>query len=267
MKQRTPLQWHRIRAVVWKEWREMVRNRPVMGTAIFVPLFQMIIAVGALVELKQVPVVDARAAQLPAGLQGRVANANEAVTVMIAQLCLTLFLLMPGMIPSILAAHAVIGEKTMRTLEPVLATPLRSSEFVIGKMIACVVPGVLPAWASFVAYLLLLSRIEPPHVVQLLATGPWIYTSLAVGPLLSIFSVCIGMMISSRVNDVQSAQGLAGLVGLPIVASAIANMTGFFLLSMTAAISGSLVLAAIDAVMVTLAVRLFQRETILTRWR
>lgn len=258
---------YRVRAVMWKEFREMRRNRPVMATAIFVPLFQMLIASGALVALKQAPVGDGRSGPLPAGLQGLVANANEAVTVMIAQLCLTLFLLMPGMIPSILAAHAVIGEKTLRTLEPLLATPLRTPEFVLGKMAACVLPGVIPAWLSYVAYLGLIAAIEPPHIVALLATGPWIYTSFVVGPLLSVFSVCIGMMISSRVNDVQSAQGLAGLVGLPIVASAIANVTGFFLLSMRWAVTGSLVLLVMDAGVIVLSVRLFQRETILTRWK
>lgn len=257
----------RMRAVMWKEFREMRRNRPVMATAIFVPLFQMVIAVGALVGLRQMPSTEGRPLALPPSLQGRVANTNEAITVMIAQLCLTLFLLMPGMIPSILAAHAVIGEKTMRTLEPLLATPLRISEFVLGKMLACVLPGVMPAWISYVTYLGLVVWLEPPNVVALVVTGPWIFTSFVVGPLLSVFSVCIGMMISSRVNDVQSAQGLAGLVGLPIVASAIANVTGFFLLSMRTAIAGSLMFAMVDVVVLALAVRLFQRETILTRWK
>ena len=41
------------------------------------------------------------------------------------------------------AAHSVIGEKQARTLEPLLATPLRTGELLAAKVISAAVPGVV----------------------------------------------------------------------------------------------------------------------------
>ena len=40
------------------------------------------------------------------------------------------------------AAHSVIGEKQARTLEPLLATPLKTSELLAAKVISAAIPGV-----------------------------------------------------------------------------------------------------------------------------
>ena len=41
------------------------------------------------------------------------------------------------------AAHSVIGEKQARTLEPLLATPLRTGELLAAKVISAAIPGVV----------------------------------------------------------------------------------------------------------------------------
>ena len=55
---------------------------------------------------------------------------------------LAFFLLMPAYIPLSIATFSIIGEKQARTLEPVLATPIRTVELLAGKAIAALVPGV-----------------------------------------------------------------------------------------------------------------------------
>src|SRR4051794_708838 len=45
----------------------------------------------------------------------------------------TLFVLLPIITPSVLASYSVVGEKTNRTLEPLLATPVRTWELLLGK--------------------------------------------------------------------------------------------------------------------------------------
>src|SRR5260221_10352534 len=39
-----------------------------------------------------------------------------------------LYVLLPGLLTSIIASYSIIGEKTSRTLEPLLATPIRTWE-------------------------------------------------------------------------------------------------------------------------------------------
>ena len=50
---------------------------------------------------------------------------------------------MPAYIPLSIATFSIIGEKLARSLEPVLAAPIRTSELLAGKAVAALVPGVL----------------------------------------------------------------------------------------------------------------------------
>ena len=52
------------------------------------------------------------------------------------------FLLLPIFIPSVLASYAIVGEKRERTLEPVLATPIRTRELLLGKILAALIPAL-----------------------------------------------------------------------------------------------------------------------------
>ncbi len=58
---------------------------------------------------------------------------------------LVFFLLMPAYIPLSIATFSIIGEKQARTLERVLATPIRTGELLAGKAIAALVLGSWPA--------------------------------------------------------------------------------------------------------------------------
>ena len=51
------------------------------------------------------------------------------------------FLLIPAMVPMAIATQSVIGEKTMRSLEPQLATPVRVGELLAGKTLAVIAKG------------------------------------------------------------------------------------------------------------------------------
>ena len=56
------------------------------------------------------------------------------------------FLLIPAMVPMAIATQSVIGEKTARSLEPQLATPLEVSELLIGKALSAAAPAVVATW-------------------------------------------------------------------------------------------------------------------------
>ena len=87
------------------------------------------------------------------------------------------------------------------------------------------------------------------------------------GPLLAIFSVFIGVIVSSRVNDTRVAQQFGGLLVLPVVAFSIAQTAGVIFLSQVGFFAVAAVLAAADVAAYYVAVGLFQRDQILTRWR
>jgi ABC-2 type transport system permease protein len=86
-------------------------------------------------------------------------------------------------------------------------------------------------------------------------------------PLLTALSVNLGILISTRVNDVRVAQQIGGLVVVPVVALGIAQVTGRVVLDDTSFRSMTIFLIVVDVAVFLLARVAFQRENILIRWR
>jgi ABC-2 type transport system permease protein len=98
-------------------------------------------------------------------------------------------------------------------------------------------------------------------------TPKWLIAMGILVPLLTLMSVSIGMIISSRVNDVRLAEQLGGLLVLPVVGLTIPVLMGRLLLSAELFAAGAALIAMIDGGLLYLSVQLFQRETILIRWK
>jgi len=99
-------------------------------------------------------------------------------------------------------------------------------------------------------------------------TAPrWILAIVIMVPLLTLLSVNLGILISTRVNDVRVAQQIGGLVVVPVVGLGIAQVTGQVVINNESFINFSLLLIAADAAVFWLARLAFQRENILVRWR
>ena len=84
---------------------------------------------------------------------------------------------------------------------------------------------------------------------------------------MAVLSVNFSIMVSSRVNDPRVAEQLSAVVILPVLAIFFGQIAGLFILNSTLILILCLVLLLVDILMIYLAIRLFQRETILTRWR
>jgi len=73
--------------------------------------------------------------------------------------------------------------------------------------------------------------------------------------------------VSSRVNDARSAQQIGALIILPISALLVAQFTGTVQLTSALILVISAGLAALNAMLMAIGIRLFDRESILTRWK
>jgi ABC-2 type transport system permease protein len=100
-----------------------------------------------------------------------------------------------------------------------------------------------------------------------LADALWLTAIFVVGPLLSIAAVSVAVMVSSRANDPRVAEQLSMLVILPLLGVFFGQITGLFFINDRLILWMAVVLLVIDAGLVALATHLFQRETILTRWK
>jgi ABC-2 type transport system permease protein len=170
-------------------------------------------------------------------------------------------------VPSIIAAYSIIGEKTNRTLEPLLATPVRRWQLLAGKILAALLPAVLVTWISGGLFIVELAILTDANVVSHVATPGWLILFLAGTPLLGLIAVAVMTAISSRVNDTRTAQQLSVWAVVPIIGIVLGELSGQFELTALVAVITSLILVPLAALLTWGAAQLFQRETILTRWK
>jgi ABC-2 type transport system permease protein len=178
-----------------------------------------------------------------------------------------LLLMVPVVGSMALAAHAIIGEKLARTLEPLLATPVSTGELLAAKTLTPLVFSLILLWATLTVYVSGVALVAEPGVWQTMVGPRTLMLFFIVGPLLTLVSLMLAVIISSRVNDPRSAQQLGALVVLPITVAFVGQLVGQFLLGFTALLFAALGLALMSVVLMWIGIVIFDRERILMRWK
>jgi ABC-2 type transport system permease protein len=260
---------NKINTIIRKEWAEVFQNRYVLFSIIFMPL--MFAAIPLLMLYTMRGGGGDIASGIPeAYLRGCAQGMTtaECLQVYFVTEFMLLFMLTPLIVPVNIAAYSVVGEKTTRSLEPLLATPITTAQLLAGKNLAAVIPAVLATWFSFLIFgigaRLLVANTK---VLSALLDPMWWMAILVIGPLLSILSTNFSLMVSSRVNDPRVAEQLSAVVMLPLLALFFGQIAGYIYLNRELMVALALAMLVIDALMVALAIQVFQRETILTRWK
>jgi ABC-2 type transport system permease protein len=234
----------RVGAVVHKEIREFRRNRFVIGTMAVLPL---VFLITPMVTIFRVP-ASASTSQVRAAF-GVIS---------------LLMLVVPVVLPPVIAAYSVVGERDQGTLEPVLTAPVRGSELLLGKAVATFLPSVGLAYVIYIIVLVSI-RIAAAHVVSDVAfRAPELLAQVLFIPLLALWSIWVGIGISSRATDVRVAQQLATLASLPLLA--FTSLISFQIItpSVPLAVGLALGLVAIDVAGWRIVSRLFDRERLIT---
>lgn len=259
----------RFRALLAKELLDLVQHRMVLLTVLLAPLLLTGVALGTLVTMGSVPVEDLTREDLEllsktvdcTGLDG-----PTCLQLSVSSMHRMLFLVIPAVLPTAVAAYAVVGEKTERTLEALLATPITTLELLLAKTVAAVVPAIVATWACAGIHAAALTVLLPPAVVAQVYDPAWVGALLVTAPLVAVASVLGCTAVSTRAVDPRSAQQVGGLVVVPLVGAIIAQALGVGLLTPPVLALGTVILAVVDALLAWVVVQLFEREVILTRW-
>ena len=253
--------------VLEKEWLEL-RLQPMLllATLFLPPLITLIAILGFFAVGKFAPSTIGSAAPLPPEFTSL--SPLEIGQAIVGRQFSTLFLLLPIFIPSVLASYAIVGEKRERTLEPVLATPIRTWELLLGKMLAALLPALAITIASATLFVGgILAFAVSNRVRDMIVTPGWVLAVIVDTPLLALIGVALIVVLSSRVNDPRTAQQISAVLVVPVLGLLFGQLAGVIVLGPAVALGIAAVLAVIAAAALWFATRLFQREVILTRWR
>ena len=233
----------RVRAIFWKEIREYRHNGNIVYAMTVLPLVFLI------QPLISVFTLSGTAAA------ARALHREHSLIYMLA---------IPGLVPAALAAYSVVGERLQGTLEPILSTPVRREELLLGKALAAFVPAVLVSYAVFGVFIAVVELFANSAIASALIQGPEVLVQLAFTPLLAIWSIWIGIAVSARSSDPRTAGQLSILVSLPTVV--VTSLVAFNVIPATAKVAGAFAvgLVVLDRLGWRMASAIFDRERLIT---
>lgn len=262
----------RIRALMAKEFLDLRRNRGALVPVVLVTAMSLVLPLTIVVL---VPALTGRPlgddadlvkVSAVAGVRAELTTDGQ-VQFFLFQQFLMMFLLTPITGAMALAAHSIVGEKQARTLEPLLATPITTTELLVGKVLGALLPTLAISTAGLVVYFAGIVLLAAPGVAAAMMTARTLLLVFVVGPAAALVSLQSAIVISSRVNDARTAQQFGVLIIVPLTALLVAQFTGTIWLSAARLALLGLVLMALWTLLTWLSAALFERESILTRWR
>lgn len=267
----------KARVFVEKEVSDVLRNRQVFWLYVLLPLLFTILTVGLIAGATLAVELGARVAsdftdwiakvqQAMPELQGRPLPLAVA-TAFYRQVSL-LFLLIPVALTTIAGAYSVVGEKTQKTLEPLLATPATDLELFLGKALGLLIPAVVVTTVAGLFVSLAVALFTYFHFgAALLPDVSWLLVLLVISPLVVFLGILTSLAISSRAADAQAAQQVAGLLTTPLILLFVLVFVRGLAVSPRLLGAFAWFLALLDFGVLCFVVGRFHREEILTRWK
>jgi ABC-type Na+ efflux pump permease subunit len=238
----TSLDATRVRAVVRKELRDYRRKRSIVVTMAVLPAIFLIQPTLTVFLGPSSPSSD-KFYRLP----------------------ILLLLLVPVIMPSTLAAYSVVGEREQGTLEPLLTTPLRTQELILGKGAAVMIPTVVLSYTVYGLFLAVVRLFaKPANASAVFRQRPVLVALLLFTPLVAGWAIVVGMAVSVRASEVRVAQQLGTLASFPPLGLVVLFGVGVIHPTFTVAVLLAIGLLAIDVRALRIVSRMFDRERLVT---
>jgi ABC-2 type transport system permease protein len=251
-----------------KEIKEILKNRsiwlPILAVSIiFSVVFPAALTLGLEGMIKDPDVAD---------FIKRVFQGTDNIQLAMLQFMIKQFmvflLLIPAMLPSLIAPASIVLEKESNTLEPLIATPIKTSELLLGKTLTSLIPSFAISFIDFVLITIIIDSIAYTRFKLIpLPTWDWAVVTFILSPVISFIITMICLIVSSKTADIRSAQGIGAVVIFPIYAVIGLQIAGLFFLNIKYLLIVCVVLIAVCPIVLKLAIKIFDRENILTKWK
>jgi ABC-2 type transport system permease protein len=276
------MNWRAIRAIVRKDIVVSLRSKAVLLPMILVPFILLIVLPTILAVVVGFIDTDAHSvtpdelndlAELientPPALQRELARYEPRQAIVVFALTYffaPLYLIIPLMVSSVIAADSFAGEKERKTLEALLYSPTSDSELLVAKLLAAWLPGLAVGIISFLAYCLIANGAGWPVLGRLFFPNwMWVLLAFGVGPAVAALGLAATVLVSARVSTFQEAYQTGGLVVLPVIVLMVGQIAGLFYLHVVFVFLLGLVLWLVDAVLIWFGARTLRRDELLAR--
>lgn len=264
-----------IKTIIDKDWKELLKSKQAVLPMILVPVLLIIVIPAALLlSISNADVNYLKSANLdqflrniPQTVMPQGFNEKQSIVyAMVNFFFAPLFLIIPIMISSIVAANSFAGEKEQKTIEGLLYTPISDKELIMGKILVSLAPSILISWISFLFYCLLVNLTVKDLLNDFLFPNlTWLLMILLLVPAVSFLSLSLIILVSQKAKSVMEAQQISGLLVLPVVGLIVSQAVGLIYLNPKILILVSTVLFLADTLIYRYIVNKFNREEIVVK--
>lgn len=270
------ISWRTLRTLALRDLKVVTRSKAMMLPMIIVPLI-FVVALPAGIGFFAPQMAAAGEVEdlgnfldmMPAPLQETFAGYNDAQIIVVAMLehfFAPMFLIVPLMVASTIAAGSFVGEKERKTLEALLYTPTTDTELFLGKLLASWIPAFLVGVGSFVLYAVV-ANASAWRVMGgvFFPNAMWVALVVWLAPAAAGLGLGAIILVSSRVSTFQDAYQLGGLVVIPVLLLVFGQLAGVLYLNVAAVVLMGLFLWMVDAAILWFGIRTFRRSEIIAR--
>lgn len=263
-----------IRAIARKDLKVAMQNRGVMLPIVIVPLILFVVFPWAMVYASSMAGssmsnVDELLARMPSGLLNELSGYNREQQMIVFSLVYMLapmFLILPLMVSSVLAADSFAGEKERKTLEALLYTPTTDRELFTAKLLGPWTAAVAVAIFSFVVYAVMVNVAGWQSIGHVFFPNRmWIALVFWVTPAVAGLGLVVMVFVSARAQGFQDAYQTGGLVVLPVVALMIGQISGVMYFSLGVVLLAGLIIWLIDLGLLRAASKRFRRTELMSK--
>lgn len=245
-----------VRILMRKEWRQLLRNRGALATALLLPVLMLLIIPAVQMfaftaAVQSAPPLDdlPPGVTLPPGLVGL----EEDPRALLRILMLPLFVMIGGLlVPSTTATYTLIAEREGRTLELLVALPVRIGQILLAKLLVILLLAVAVTCTLF--------AIDAVLIVML-GIGSAVFVAALLLVLLSAlaYSTASALLISLLARDFRTANNLNGALVVPTLFLGIGTLVAVQGVPALLLLALIFTLAALAATFVALRVITFER--------
>jgi ABC-2 type transport system permease protein len=267
-----------IRAIVHKDLKVAAQNRGVMIPSLAVPLL-LFVALPSLVLFVPDLAKGANSAsfsrltdllaRMPAGLQAAFAGYSDVqrvVAFFLEYVMAPMFLIVPVMVASVIAADSFAGERERKTLEALLYTPTTDRELFVAKLLSAWLPAMAVTLVGFLVYAATANAVAWSTMGRIFFPNwMWVALILWVVPAAAGLGLVSMVLVSSRAQGFQDAYQIGGVIVLPIVLLVFGQVSGVMYFSVGLVLVLGLLLWVVDGLLLWYGSRGFHRGRLIAR--
>ena len=267
-----------IMAIVRKDLKVAVQNKGVVLPIVILPLILFVVFPWIMAYApswaeaggSSVSNVDELLARMPAGLLAELSGYTldqQIVVFTLVYMLAPLFLILPLMVSSVLAADSFAGEKERKTLEALLYTPTTDRELFTAKLLGPWAAAIVIALLSFVLYGVMVNAAGW-HSIGRVFFPNWMWVALVlwVTPAVAGLGLVVMVFVSARAQGFQDAYQIGGMVVLPVILLMVGQISGVLYFNLAVVLLVGAVIWLIVLILLWLASKSFRRGELMTKF-